>query len=264
MVENFIQKELGVSSIQQQSGSIDYCPLKPEVDCDIVNGQFVVTVGGQPAMDSMGNLVGPYVYDGAYLPYTSVPVIGGSFITPEQAGAKIDSLDLVQYTPQTQPQEVLIEVSGNNRSPIVPIAASLVAVTLLVVAGKRIKHKLDMLADIRFRKEAKSDVPGKPILSKKERKELWNKKFDASYADKIAHQEAIAVLSTRLKNITPVINELNSKIVAQEAHGYYEPSSPYNKHYLSLIEQRHQLNQKVASITNEKTKLDEEYEARSK
>lgn len=264
MAERFIQKELGVLTIQQQGGSIDYCPLKPEVDCNIVNGQFVVTVGGQPAMDNMGNQVGPYVYDGAYLPYTSVPVIGGSFITPEQAGAKIDSLDLVQYTPQTQPQEVLIEVSGNNnRSPIVPIAASLVTVALLVVAGKRIKHKLDMLGDIRFRKEAKPDVPVK-TLSNAEKKKQWNDKFEANYADKIAHQEAIVVLQTQLENITPLINELNRKIVAQEAHGYYEPSSPYNKHYLSLIEQRDKLNQKVASITNEKTKLDEKYEARSK
>lgn len=261
MAERFIQKELGVLTFQQQDGSVDYCPLKPEVNCNIVNGQFVVTIGGQPAMDSMGNQVGPYVYDGAYLPYTSVPVIGGSFITAEQAGAKIDALDLAQYTPQTQPQEVLIEVSGNNRSPIVPIAASLVTVTLLVVAGKRIKHKLDMLGDKRFSSSAKPKEQKNTPISNEKKHADRRERFKANQDARDRYDKAVAEQSNAIKEIDPQIEGLRKRIHAQLVERYDElpDTSAYRMHYEALKEELSQLEEKKNNILAEYNKTRDKF-----
>jgi hypothetical protein len=245
---------------------IDHCPLSTEVLCVIKDGQFVVTVGGQPAMDNFGMQVGPYQIVGDMVNRSSV--LDMSFPSPEKLGAKLDSMDLYPAgsTAPIEPSDASLQPQADDETvnpvenkqvpPIVPICGGLTVLGLLSSAWMvEAKRRADLKADIRFRKEAKPEVPVK-TLSNAEKKKQWNDKFEANYADKIAHQEAIVVLQTQLENITPLINELNRKIVAQEAHGYYEPSSPYNKHYLSLIEQRDKLNQKVASITNEKTKLD--------
>jgi hypothetical protein len=263
----------GISSQPRQEPVGEMCPIKTDVECVIVNGEFIVKINGQDVIDKDGNIVGPYQIVGGIVNRSSVFEM--SFPSPEKLGAKLDTMDLYPAG-STAPietagaslqlptdNETVNPVENNQVPPIIPICGGLTVLGLLggawIVEAKR---KADLKADIRFRKEAKPEVPVK-TLSNAEKKKQWNDKFEANYADKIAHQKAIAVQATRLNNILPVIEGLNRRIGQQEAYGYYDPSSPYNNHYLSLIEQRDKLNQKIQDIKNTTDKLNKEYDARS-
>lgn len=263
-------KDRGIGTVFQEPGN-DYCPITIEVDCLLVDGELVVKINGQDVIDKDGNKVGPYQIVGGIVNRSSVQDM--SFPSPEELGAKLDSMELYPAgsIALVEPSDASLQSPSGNETvnpvenkqvpPIIPVCGVLTVLGLVggawIVEAKR---RADLKADKRFGSSAipkqQTETP-----SSAQKHADRRKRFEANQDAREKYDKMVQAQKGALKEIEPQIEGLRRRIHVQLVESYDEQpvTSAYRMHYEALKEELRRLEEKRSNILTEYQKTNDEF-----